>query len=89
MATETLYEQWEKRVRAEGEARAEARGEARILLRALVVIYETRFGAMSQVLRRTLAKVATPDMTELWVGLFVTASAKEIAAALRQGRPTN
>ncbi len=27
--------------------------------------------------------------TEQWVGLFVTASAKEIAAALRQGRPTH
>jgi hypothetical protein len=83
MATRNLYEEWEIRVKAEGKAEGEARG----LTSALVAAYETRFGPMSQTLRKALAKGVDPALTSLWMGLFITAPAKEIAAAIRQGKP--
>jgi hypothetical protein len=83
MATRDLYEEWEIRVKAEGRAEGKAEG----LVSSLVAAYETRFGAMPQTLRKALAKVVDPALTSLWMGLFITASAKEIAAAVRQGKP--
>jgi hypothetical protein len=79
MATRDLYEEWEIRVKAEGEAEG--------VKDALVAAYKIRFGPMPQSLRKALVKVVDPALTKLWVGLFVTAPAKEIAAAIRQGKP--
>jgi hypothetical protein len=99
MATQDLYEQWEKRVerrgavkgvakgKAEGLAKGKAEGLALGMVRSLVATYETRFGRMSQSLRRALTKAASPERTDAWVKLFVTASAEEIAAAIRKGQP--
>jgi hypothetical protein len=77
MSTQDLYEQWEQRVAAKGKAEG--------LVRTLIATYETRFGPIPAALSSALAKVATPETTERWVGLFVTGSAQDIAAALRNG----
>jgi hypothetical protein len=93
MSTQDLYEQWEKRVtaegmakgRAEGMATGRAEGKAEGLVRTLIAMYETRFGPIPVEVSSALAKVAAPEATERWVGLFLTGSADDIAAALRNG----
>jgi hypothetical protein len=84
MATQDLYEQWETRVKNDG--RAEGRQEG--LLVTLASIYEGRFGLMPDRLQKALAKKADLETIGKWVTLFTTASAKEIAAAVRKGQPT-
>lgn len=92
MSTQDLYEQWEQQVtakgKAEGKAEGRAEGEAKNLVRTLIATYETRFGPIPETLRTALPMVASPEMTERWVGLFVTGAAADIAAALRNGKPT-
>lgn len=98
MTTQEMYEQWEQGVtargrdagkaegRAEGKAEGKAEGRAEELVRVLVATYETRFGPIPEALRAALPKLALPDATERWVGLFVTGSAEDIRAALRNGK---
>jgi len=101
MATQDLYEQWEKRMlakgRAEGraEARAEARNEGRAegrvegLMASLLSVHQNRFGVLPERLRKSLAKKVTIETIGPWLTLFITArSAEEIAAAIRKGAPS-
>ena len=91
-ATETLYDEWVKRTKAEALAEGIAKGEAQGLAEGMVVsltsIHERRFGAMPPRLRTALAKKVSLDSLGAWLTLFMSASsAKEIASAIRKGKP--
>jgi len=97
MATQDLYEQWEKRTLAKGrveghnEGRVEGRNEGRAegLMASLLSVHQDRFGVLPDRLRKSLAKKVTIDTIGPWLALFITArSAEEIAAAIRKGTPS-
>ncbi len=97
MATQDLYEQWEKRTEAKGrnegrnEGRAEGRNEGRAegLMASLLSVHQDRFGVLPERLRTSLAKKVTIETIGPWLTLFITArSAEEIAAAIRNGTPS-
>jgi hypothetical protein len=77
-----IYDDWERHLRQQSEERGEERGMEKGMRELLAGTYEARFGAMPVELRAALE--ATTEITTLrrWVGLFATASASEIAAAV-------
>lgn len=91
MATQDLYEQWERRVERRGEAKGKAEGKAEGetegLLLSLVRTYEERFGAMPAPLQTALATKVNTDAIGRWAILFATVPAAEIAAAIHKGKP--
>lgn len=83
MATADLFDDLVAREQAKG--RAQGRAEAHVA--SLVSIYERRLGTMPERLRKTVAKRVNAETIADWSILFATASAEEIAAALRKGTP--
>ena len=79
---QSIYDDWERRVRQQSEERGEERGMEKGMRELLAATYEARFGAMPAELRAALD--ATTDVTTLrrWGALFATASASEIAATV-------
>ena len=75
MATQDLYEQWEKRTKADGR------------MSSLAATYQVRFGPMPDAFQEALAKCVSPEAIGRWNILFATASADEIAAAVGKGQP--
>jgi hypothetical protein len=77
-ALQSIYDDWERLVRQQSEEKGIEKGMRELLAGT----YEARFGAMPPELRAALD--ATTDVATLrrWGGLFATASASEIAAAV-------
>lgn len=87
MATQDLYEEWEQRVKSQGVTQGVKQGVKQGLVLSLASTYEQRFGTMPDPLRSALARVVSAESIGRWNVLFVTASAAEIAAAIRAGKP--
>ena len=82
MDTQDIVETWRREAIQEGIERGIERGAAR----ALIDVYEARFGAIPEELRTAIE--ATHDESSLygWVKLAVTRSADELAIAIRASR---
>jgi hypothetical protein len=72
-----LYEQWEQKVRGEGREQG-----ATAMRKALVTLYQNRFGATPPAIEAALATTHDLETLGRWVVLFAAKSADEIAAAL-------
>ncbi len=80
MATTDLFEEWKAKEQAAGAAAERVAG--------LVRVYTNRFGVMPDRLEKAIAKVVTAETAADWSILFATASAEDVAVAIRQGTPS-
>jgi flagellar biosynthesis/type III secretory pathway protein FliH len=93
---EAIYAKWERRVVERGiqEGRQQGMelgmelglkmGREEGLRTALVSVYQARFGTLPAALREAIVVTMDVPTLQRWTALFGTATADEIAAALRQ-----
>lgn len=70
MSTQEPYEEWERKTRVQGAKRA------------LLIVYEARFGAMPHALAAVIEAEEDAATLERWLTLAGTRSQEEIAAAV-------
>jgi hypothetical protein len=83
MSTQNLYEEWERAIREQGREQGAKR--------ALVMLYEARFGAMPPALAEAVETTRDSATLESWLLLVGTRSQEEVAAAMQveRGSPTS
>jgi hypothetical protein len=83
MSTQSLYEEWERKVAQTGREQGREEGREQGTKRALGVLYEARFGAMPLALAEAIENVHDVATLERWLVLVGTRSQDEVAAAVQ------
>jgi hypothetical protein len=88
-----IYDDWERRVRADAEAQREVEGRAKGrvigLRKGFVICYRARFGDVPAELSAVVEAMNDADTLLRWVELCATAPARDIAAALASAAPSS
>jgi hypothetical protein len=96
MSTDDLMERWDQSLREEGFQQGISTGLQKGLSqglqkglapsrRALVILYETRFGSMPVSLRNRVERAADPKTLSQWCDLMASSTQKDVDRALRRG----
>lgn len=96
MSTQDALEMWERQVEQRGEERGEERGLRRGLERGLkqglaparhglVVLYQSRFGAVPPAVRARIEATSDPDTINGWFDLVASGTREDVDRALLAG----
>lgn len=75
MSTQNIYEEWERKTRAEGREQG--------VRRVIALLYEARFGAMPRALADAIDATHDAAVLEHWIMLVGTRSQPDVAAAIQ------